>query len=241
MKASSAAGDPVPRHVAIIMDGNGRWAKERGLPRLRGHEAGTESVRVAIRACRELGVKYLTLYAFSTENWVRPRLEVAGLMSLLRTFLSEREHELHENRVRLRMIGRMDDLPGPVRKSLRRVIDATAGYDEGHLILALSYGGRDEIARAARLIAERVKRGELEPEDVDEKTVAANLYLPDVPDPDLMIRTSGEMRISNFMLWQLSYSELYVTKILWPDFREAQLREAVEEYGRRRRRFGGVK
>ncbi len=231
----------MPRHVAIIMDGNGRWAKERGLPRLRGHEAGTESVRVAIRACRELGVKYLTLYAFSTENWVRPRLEVAGLMSLLRTFLSEREHELHENRVRLRMIGRMDDLPGPVRKSLRRVIDATAGYDEGHLILALSYGGRDEIARAARLIAERVKRGELEPEDVDEKTVAANLYLPDVPDPDLMIRTSGEMRISNFMLWQLSYSELYVTKILWPDFREAQLREAVEEYGRRRRRFGGVK
>jgi undecaprenyl diphosphate synthase len=241
MKKSSTAGDQVPRHVAIIMDGNGRWAKERGLPRLRGHEAGTESVREAIRACRAIGIQYLTLYAFSTENWVRPRSEIAGLMSLLRNFLRDREFELHENRVRLRVIGRMEDLPGALQKELRRVIAATAGYEEGHLILALSYGGRDEIASAARAIARRVKRGELDPEDVNEKTVAAHLYLPDVPDPDLLIRTSGEMRVSNFLLWQISYSEIYVTKVLWPEFREAQLREAVDEFVRRRRRFGGLK
>ncbi len=227
--------------MAIIMDGNGRWAKERGLPRLRGHEAGTESVREAIRACRAIGIQYLTLYAFSTENWVRPRSEIAGLMSLLRNFLRDREFELHENRVRLRVIGRMEDLPGALQKELRRVIAATAGYEEGHLILALSYGGRDEIASAARAIARRVKRGELDPEDVNEKTVAAHLYLPDVPDPDLLIRTSGEMRVSNFLLWQISYSEIYVTKVLWPEFREAQLREAVDEFVRRRRRFGGLK
>jgi undecaprenyl diphosphate synthase len=226
--------------VAIIMDGNGRWAKERGLPRIKGHEVGTESVRAIVRACRGVGVKYLTLYAFSVENWVRPKAEVNALMFLLRGFLRDRENELHENRVRLRMIGRMSDLPGELQSELRRVADATARYDDGHLILALSYGGRTEIAEACRRIACRVKAGELDPAQIDERTIAANLYAPDVPDPDLVIRTSGEMRLSNFLLWQASYAEIYVTKVLWPDFREPQFREAIEDYGRRHRRFGDI-
>lgn len=231
----------IPRHVAIIMDGNGRWAKERGLPRIRGHEEGTESVRAVVRACRPAGVKYLTLYAFSVENWVRPRLEIGGLMGLLKRFLTEQEHELHENRVRLRTIGRMADLPSDLQKELRRVMAATESYDDGHLILALSYGGRVEIVEACRALAREVQAGRLDPDKIDEKKIAANLYLPDVPDPDLLIRTSGEMRVSNFLLWQISYSELYVTKVLWPDFREAQFQEAIAEYGRRHRRFGDVR
>lgn len=231
----------IPRHVAIIMDGNGRWANQRGLPRLRGHEEGAESVRAVIRKCRELGVRYLTLYAFSVENWVRPRSEIRGLMHLLGKFLKEREHELHENRVRLRVIGRMGDLPLPVQHGLKRVIKATAAYDQGDLILALSYGGRAEITEAVRAIAREVKAGRLKPDAIDEQTVASRLYAPDVPDPDLLIRTSGEMRISNFLLWQISYTELYVTDVLWPDFREDGLAEAVAAYGRRKRRFGDTK
>jgi len=230
----------VPRHVAIIMDGNGRWAKERGLPRIKGHEVGTESVRAIVRACREVGVKYLTLYAFSVENWVRPRPEINGLMLLLRSFLRDREQELHENHVRLRTIGRTADLPKELQRELNRVIAATAHYDEGNLILALSYGGRTEIAAACRRIAERVKAGELDLGNVSEKTVAEHLYAPDIPDPDLLIRTSGEMRLSNFLLWQASYAEIYVTNVLWPDFREPQFREAIEAYGRRHRRFGDI-
>jgi undecaprenyl diphosphate synthase len=240
MTDKAARKSPVPRHVAIIMDGNGRWAKERGLPRIRGHEEGTESVRAVVRACRPAGVKYLTLYAFSVENWVRPRLEVGGLMRLLKRFLKEQESELHENRVRLRTIGRTADLPSDLQNELRRVIVATESYDEGHLILALSYGGRVEIVEACRAIAREARAGRLDPEKIEEKTIAANLYLPDVPDPDLLVRTSGEMRLSNFLLWQVSYSELYVTKVLWPDFREAQFNEAVAEYGRRHRRFGDI-
>ena len=228
----------IPRHVAIIMDGNGRWAQNRGLPRIRGHEEGAESVRAVIRACREVGVEYLTLYAFSVENWVRPRTEIRGLMRLLSTFLKEREFELHENRVRLRVIGRMQDLPGPIQRELQRVIEATESYDGGQLILALSYGGRAELAEAARRIAREVKAGELEPDAVDEAAIAARLYAPDVPDPDLMIRTSGEMRISNFLLWQLSYTELYVTDTPWPEFREEAFMQAIEAYGMRKRRFG---
>jgi len=231
----------VPRHVAIIMDGNGRWARQRGLPRLKGHEAGSESVIAAVRACKQAGVKYLTLYAFSVENWVRPRSEINGLMRLLRTFLKEHEHELHEKHIRLRIIGRREDLPRATMRELDRVMQATARYRSGNLILALSYGGRTEIAHAAREIARRVRAGTLNPESVDEKTVARFLYAPDVPDPDLMIRTSGEMRISNFLLWQLSYAELYVTPTLWPDFREPQFREALEDYARRHRRYGGVR
>ncbi|MBN2301809.1 MAG: isoprenyl transferase [Lentisphaerae bacterium] len=230
----------IPRHIAIIMDGNGRWAKQRGLSRLQGHKEGAQSVRAIVRACKDEGVKYLTLYAFSTENWARPKEEVAGLMKLLVDFLKEQECELHENKVRLRVIGRTEDMPILVQSELKRVIKATSAYDSGNLTLALSYGGRSEIVRSARLIAEQVRGGRLKPSDIDEATIAENLYAPDVPDPDLMIRTSGEMRISNFLLWQLSYSELYITDTLWPDFRAEQFHEAILEYGRRRRRFGDI-
>ena len=227
-----------PRHVAIIMDGNGRWARQHGLPRLKGHEQGAESVRTAIRACRNAGVEFLTLYAFSVENWKRSRAEVGGLMRLLRHFLRDQERELHENQVRLRIIGRLEDLSAALRADLDRVATATRAYTGGQLILALSYGGRTEIAAAARAIAREVRDGRLDPERVDEACVAAHLYAPDVPDPDLMIRTSGELRISNFLLWQLSYTELYFTDVLWPDFREQHFRAALDEYARRQRRYG---
>lgn len=225
----------------MIMDGNGRWARERGLSRLKGHEHGADSVRAVMRACRKEGVKYLTLYAFSVENWVRPKSEVMGLMNLLVTFLKSQEYELHENQVRLRVIGRIDDLPSKVRKELDRVADATKMYDGGHLILALSYGGRTEIADAARRIAQKVVDGDLKVKDINEGMFGSYLYAPDVPDPDLLIRTSGEMRVSNFLLWQISYAELYVTSVMWPDFREDEFRKALEEYGRRQRRFGDIR
>ena len=230
----------IPRHVAIIMDGNGRWAKQRTMNRLKGHEAGAESVRAAIHACKKHGVEYLTLYAFSVENWVRPRAEIQGLMLLLRRFLKEQEFELHENQVRLRVIGRLDDLDDSIRAELDRVVTATEAYTQGQLILALSYGGRAEIADACRKIASRAVDGDLDVDSIDEETIADHLYLPDVPDPDLMIRTSGEMRISNFLLWQLSYAELYVTDVLWPDFREEDLALALDSYANRKRRFGDV-
>ena len=228
----------VPRHVAIIMDGNGRWAKQRLRPRLFGHRAGAESLRAVLRACRDQGVEYLTVYAFSTENWVRPQTEIGGLMTLLKTFLKKDEHELHENQVRLRVTGRIQDLPQAVRDELERVMAATQHYQKGHLILALSYGGRTEIVDAVRAIAGKVKAGELAPAQIDEAVIARHLYLPDVPDPDLMIRTSGELRLSNFLLWELSYAEFYFTDTLWPDFREADFAQALEEYARRQRRFG---
>ena len=228
----------IPRHVAIIMDGNGRWARQRGKPRLFGHRAGAESLRAVLRACRDHDVKYLTVYAFSTENWVRPPDEVSGLMTLLRTFLKKDEHELHENQVRLQVTGRIADLPKAVRAELTRVMDATRHYDKGHLILALSYGGRTEIADAVRAIARNVQAGELEPDQIDEALIARHLYLPDVPDPDLMIRTSGELRLSNFLLWEISYTEFYFTDTLWPDFRESHFAEALADYSRRCRRFG---
>lgn len=230
----------VPRHVAIIMDGNGRWAKKRGLPRVKGHQAGAESVRAAVRAARDAGVKFLTLYAFSAENWVRPLEEVNGLMSLLSRFLKSEEHLLHENRVRLRIIGHLSELPESVQRELERVMEATRAYDQGTLTLALSYGGRHEIVDATRSIAREVEAGTLRPDEITAETIAAHLYAPDIPDPDLMIRTSGEMRISNFLLWQISYAELYVTDVLWPDFREEDFRAALEDYRRRNRRFGDV-
>ena len=228
----------VPRHVAVIMDGNGRWAKRRMQPRLFGHRAGAESLRALLRACRDRGVEYLTVYAFSTENWVRPEDEVSGLMSLLTTFLKKDERDLHENQVRLRVTGRLADLPESVRAELERVMDATRRYEKGHLILALSYGGRTEIVDAVRAIAAKVKAGEVEPAQIDEALIGRHLYLPDVPDPDLMIRTSGELRLSNFLLWELSYAEFYFTDTLWPDFREADFAKALAEYSRRQRRFG---
>jgi len=230
----------IPVHVAIIMDGNGRWAKQRGLPRIKGHQQGAESVRAVVRACREVGVKYLTLYAFSKENWIRPMEEISGLMLLLRTYLKDREHELHENRIRFRAIGRLADLPEDIQREIARVMNATAGYSDGNLTLALSYGGRAELTDAVRAICGKVREGTLKVEDIDEPVIAAHLYAPDLPDPDLMIRTSGEMRISNFLLWQLSYAELYVTPVLWPDFREPQFREAIEAYQLRHRRFGDI-
>ena len=230
----------MPRHVAFIMDGNGRWATQRGWRRLRGHSAGAETVRCVIRCCRDFGIRYLTLYAFSRENWVRPKDEVGGLMTLLREYLVKQEPELHENGIRLRAMGCREDLPAAVVREIARVEAATAHHDRGHLILALSYGGRTEIAQAARRLAERVARGELAPRQIDEAAVAAHLYLPDVPDPDLIVRTSGEQRISNFLLWQSAYSEFYVTPVLWPDFREPDFRAALEAYAARSRRFGGV-
>ena len=223
------------------MDGNGRWAKQRGLPRIKGHHEGAESVRAILKACRKFDVEYLTLYAFSSENWVRPKPEVTGLMALLKKFLRDQSFELHENNVKLRVIGHVQDLPSSVRSELNRVIDETAHYTKGTLTLALSYGGRAELTDAMRTIARKVKDGELRPSSITEKTIQQHLYAPDIPDPDFMIRTSGEMRISNFLLWQLSYAELYVTPVLWPDFREPQFAEALAEYQRRHRRFGDIK
>ncbi|HMP72530.1 MAG TPA: isoprenyl transferase [Kiritimatiellia bacterium] len=231
----------IPRHVAIIMDGNGRWAKERGLPRIKGHQRGADSVRAVLKACRKVDVEYLTLYAFSSENWVRPRPEVSGLMTLLRTFLRDQAHELHDNQVRLRVIGHVGDLPKSVQKELNRVMDETRHYTRGTLTLALSYGSRTELTDAVRAIARKVEAGELTSGAIDEATVASHLYAPDLPDPDLLIRTSGEMRISNFLLWQISYAELYITDVYWPDFREEQFIEALENYQQRHRRFGNIK
>ncbi|HMO52035.1 MAG TPA: isoprenyl transferase [Kiritimatiellia bacterium] len=237
---SKSPPSATPRHVAIIMDGNGRWAKQRGLPRIKGHQAGADSVRAILKACRARDIEYLTLYAFSSENWVRPKPEITGLMALLKKFLREQSFELHDNQVKLRVIGHVRDLPSGVQAELRRVMDETAAYTKGTLTLALSYGGRAELTDAMRAIARRVKDGGLNPSRITEETIREHLYAPDIPDPDFMIRTSGEMRISNFLLWQLSYAELYVTPVLWPDFREPEFDAALEEYRRRHRRFGDI-
>lgn len=229
-----------PRHVAIIMDGNGRWAKARGLPRLKGHEAGAESVRRVLRAAKKFGVQYVTLYAFSVENWSRPPLEVQGLMKLLQFFLKRNEHELHDNETRLRVMGRRSDLPRAVDRALADLEAATARYSDRELILCLSYGGRTEIAAAARALAEDAAAGRLDPASIDEKAVASRLYLPDVPDPDLIVRTSGEERLSNFLLWQAAYAEFYFTPVLWPDFGEEDFKAALDAFAARHRRFGGI-
>ena len=230
----------VPKHVAIIMDGNGRWARERGLPRLKGHEQGSQSVRCAVDACLEVGVEYLTLYAFSTENWKRPAHEVAGLMLLLEKFLSEKVAEMNANGVRLKTIGRTQDLPSPVRKRLERAIRDTAGNDRITLTLALNYGGRDEIIDAVRSISRAVAAGEVESSRIDGALVTEYLYTRGMPDPDLLIRTSGEMRLSNFLLWQLSYTEIHVTPRLWPDFGRDDLFAALADYQSRERRYGAA-
>ena len=222
------------------MDGNGRWANQRGMPRLAGHEAGSETVRRVLNYCRDAGIRYLTLYAFSTENWSRPQDEVRGLMTLLGGFIKKNEQELIERQVRLRVIGSREDLPETLCQAIARLERETERF-ERQLIIALSYSGRRELTRAVRLIAKEVKAGTLEPEAVNESVVAAHLYAPDIPDPDLIIRTSGEMRISNFLLWQCAYSEFYVTPILWPDFREEAFNAALAAYAARDRRFGGVK
>jgi undecaprenyl diphosphate synthase len=228
----------VPRHVAVIMDGNGRWAADRGLPRTAGHEAGADAVREVVRACGELGVSYLTLYSFSTENWGRPEDEVDALMALLARYLLEERSELMQNRVRLRGIGQLDRLPPTVRGLLAEAERLTAGNGGLLLTLALSYGSRAEIVEGVRRIAADVQSGALAPADIGEATITSSLYTAGIPDPDLLVRTSGEMRLSNFLLWQLAYAEIYVTDVYWPDFRRPQLEDAIAAYGRRQRRFG---
>ncbi len=228
----------VPRHIAIIMDGNGRWARERGWPRLKGHEQGSQSVQHVADACMEIGVEYLTLYAFSTENWRRPALEVSGLMLLLERFLSEKVAVMQEHGVRLAAIGRTQNLPPPVRKRLEGAIAATSGNTRLTLTLALNYGSRDEIVDAVRSIASSVHAGEIAPEAITEELFSSRLGTRNMPDPDLLIRTSGEMRLSNFLLWQLSYTEIHVTQKLWPDFGAEDLLTAIADYTSRDRRFG---
>jgi len=228
----------LPRHVAVIMDGNGRWAQQRGLPRLHGHRAGKESVRAVVETSRELGISYLSLYAFSTENWSRPPREVDGLMSLLRRYLASELDKMMKHQIRLLAVGSLRRLPPPVRQGLRATIEATKRNTGMTVILAVSYGGREEIARAARAIARRVRRGELEPDHITPGTVARHLPTAGIPDPDLLIRTSGEMRLSNFFLWQLAYTEIYITDTLWPDFREREYLQALDFFQQRERRFG---
>jgi undecaprenyl diphosphate synthase len=230
----------LPKHVAIIMDGNGRWAKQRHLPRVEGHRAGAESARVIIRTAGELGVKYLTLYAFSAENWNRPKDEVDALMKYLVHYLKSETPELNKSNVRLEVIGQIYRLPENVQEHLKKSI-ATLSKNNGlTLVMALSYGSRIEIVEAVRNIAEKAKQGKLDPADINEQVISQHLWTRNVPDPDLLIRTSGEMRISNFLLWQISYTELVVTQTLWPDFRKAQFFAALEEYTQRHRRFGGL-
>jgi len=230
----------IPRHIAIIMDGNGRWAQARGVPRLMGHRAGRDAVREAVRGCVALGVEVLTLYTFSTENWNRPAREVQALMGILKQTLRSERKELRESNVRLQIIGRVDDLPGPVRHSILEAQDYLSSCSGLLLNLALSYSGRAELVEGMRRMMRDQETNGLGPEDVDETLVSSYLYTAGLPDPDLLIRTSGEMRISNFMLWQLAYTELWITSTLWPDFKRRHLYQAVAEYQGRERRFGRV-
>jgi undecaprenyl diphosphate synthase len=237
---SSEARTSLPQHVAVIMDGNGRWAKQRGLPRIEGHRQGAESARMIIRSAGEVGIKYLTLYAFSAENWNRPKDEVDALMKYLIHYLKTETPELNKNNVRLEVIGQIWRLPDNVQEHLKKSIATLAKNNGLTLIMALSYGSRIEIVDAVRRIAEKAKSGQLEPADITEKVISDHLWTRSIPDPDLLIRTSGEMRVSNFLLWQISYAELVITPTLWPDFRKPQFFAALEEYARRNRRFGGV-
>ena len=238
MQESSFDIDPVPVHVAIIMDGNGRWAQQRKRPRLFGHKAGVDSVRSVVEAAREIGVKHLTLYAFSTENWHRPGLEVTGLMSLLKTYLQAELDNMKSNQIRLGCFGQKQRLPEDVRKMLEWVIAETAGCTGMRLNLALSYGSRSEIVAGVREIARKCRSGELEAEVIDDQLISNHLYSFGQPDPDLLIRTGGEQRLSNFLLWQLSYAEIYFTETMWPDFSKPQFLEALMAFGNRQRRFG---
>ena len=230
----------VPRHVAIIMDGNGRWAKERGLPRREGHRAGAEAVREVTDTCIEFGVEYLTLYAFSSENWNRPEAEIQALMLLLDRFLVEKAKDLKRQNIRLLAIGQLDRLPVKTRALLDKIMAQTADHTALTLVLALSYGGREEIISAARSLAADAAEGRLVPDAIDADLFASRLNTAGIPDPDLLIRTSGEMRVSNFLLWQISYAEIVIVKKFWPEFRRNDLIESVQEYQRRHRRFGAL-
>ena len=228
----------LPRHVAIIMDGNGRWARQQGKPRVMGHRAGVESVQEIVRTAREMGIGVLTLYAFSTENWQRPTMEVQALMGLLKSFLESELATLVGNNVCLRCSGQQERFPVEIQKLLQRVIQETAENSGLVLNLALSYGGRSEIIQAVRVIAEKCCRGELRPQEINSEIFSDHLYTRGLPDPDLLIRTGGESRLSNFLLWQASYAELYFTDTLWPDFRKDGFMEAIADYQKRQRRFG---
>jgi undecaprenyl diphosphate synthase len=230
----------LPTHVAVIMDGNGRWAKKRAMNRIRGHEVGSESVREIIRTTRELKIPYLTLYAFSEENWKRPKYEVGALMRLLKRFLKSELDEMRDNGIRFHAIGRLHKLPEDVRVALEETREKTAQGKDMVLTLALSYGGRQELRDACYRMARRIEAGEMTAEDVTEEAISKSLYTEGMPDPDLLIRTSGEYRISNCLLWQIAYAEIYVTSILWPDFRKKEYLLALEEYQQRERRFGAT-
>ncbi len=237
---SPQAKASLPAHVAVIMDGNGRWAKQRSLPRIEGHREGAESVRMVVRAAGEIGIKYLTLYAFSVENWNRPKEEVDTLMKYLARYLKNEVGELNRHNVRLEVIGQIYRLPEFVQEQIKKTTAALSRNNGLTLVLALSYGGRTEIVEATRAIAEKVRLGQLDVAEINPQVFSQHLYTKSLPDPDLLVRTSGEMRVSNFLLWQISYAELVVTQTLWPDFRKAQFFEALEEYARRHRRFGAV-
>ncbi|MCB9800400.1 MAG: isoprenyl transferase [Candidatus Omnitrophica bacterium] len=238
MADQSPNNPKIPQHVAIIMDGNGRWANERGLARIRGHQHGVERVEEIIRVAPELGIKYLTLYAFSKENWQRPKDEVSFLMGLLAAYLDQKLEEMHRNNVVFNTIGEIGDLPKPIQEKIAQGKEKTKKNTGLVATFAFSYSARAEITRACRLIARKVVDGVLKPEDINEDLLSRSMYTGTLPDPDLLIRTSGEMRISNFLLWQISYAELYVTEKYWPDFTKEELVKAIEAFGGRERRFG---
>lgn len=238
LRTTLAESGRLPRHVAVIMDGNGRWAQERRRPRIDGHREGMESVRDIVKVSSQLGVKYLTLYAFSMENWKRPSAEVRFLMTLLETYLRKEVAELHANNVRIRTIGKTNALPKSVQKTLTEAMELTADNDGLTLTLALSYGARWDILRAMQVVALDVRRGKISPEDLTEEAIAERLQTAYMPDPDLVIRTSGEMRLSNFLLWEAAYAEIYVTETFWPEFRRADYYKALTSYACRERRFG---
>ena len=226
----------IPNHIAIIMDGNGRWARKRGLPRIEGHRKGAISLKETVKACGELGIKYLTVYAFSTENWKRPKEEVSFLMNILSATIDREIDGLHKNGIKVRFSGRISMLPEKLQKKISSAQEKTAGNDRLNLNILLSYGGRAEITDALKSIV----KNHIKSDRIDEETISRHLYTAGIPDPDLLIRTAGEMRVSNFMLWQIAYAEIWVTEVLWPDFRKKHLIEAIEDYNRRIRKFGGL-
>lgn len=231
----------IPAHVAIILDGNGRWAKAKGMPRNYGHMQGAKAVEDILVDARDIGIKYLTVYAFSTENWSRPEAEVSALMTILRNYLKTSIKKSMKNNVRCRVIGDRSALSEDIRKSIEELEEATAGNTGLTFTIAINYGSRDEITRSVKKIAQKVANGEVSPEDITEEMIAANLDTDYLPDPDLLIRTCNEQRVSNFLLWQLAYTEFYYTPVAWPDFNKAELIKAVEAYGSRNRKFGGLK
>lgn len=238
--AQVRSGGAIPRHIAVIMDGNGRWAEARGLPRRSGHRQGMEAVRETIEGCVEAGVGILTLFAFSTQNWERPASEISALMNLLQYYARAERDQLRDQGVEVRVLGERSRLDAPSLEAIETIVADTAGGSALRLNLMISYSGRDEIVRATRVLAERARSGEMEPSEIDERAIEGELFTAGVPDPDLLIRTSGEMRLSNFMLWQLAYTEIHISSVFWPDFSREELFQAILDFQRRERRFGRV-